>query len=80
MHCIGVIEGLLQMFVVGGNGRDMILSCIAEGEWCGEGSLLKRELRRYHAIALRPSRWCRSRPFTICVIRALLSITPGKTS
>lgn len=55
-HWIGVIQGLLQMTVVTSDGRETTLSCVGEGQWCGEGSLLKRERRRYDAIALRTTR------------------------
>lgn len=53
---IGVATGLVQMYVVGSDGRETILGCVGEGEWCGEGSLLKRERLRYDAIALQPTR------------------------
>lgn len=55
-HWIGVIKGLVQMSVTGSDGRETTLGCVGETQWCGEGSLLKRERRRYDAIALRPSR------------------------
>lgn len=55
-HWMGVIKGLVQMSVIGTDGRETTLGCVDETQWCGEGSLLKRELRRYDAIALRPSR------------------------
>lgn len=53
---MGVATGLVQMYVVGSDGRETTLGCVGESEWCGEGSLLKRERRRYDAIALQPSR------------------------
>lgn len=56
IHWMGVIKGLVQMSVSGNDGRETTLGCVEETQWCGEGSLLKRELRRYDAIALRPSR------------------------
>lgn len=55
-HWMGVVKGLMQMSVTGTDGRETTLGCVSEGEWCGEGSLLKRERRRYDAIALRNSR------------------------
>lgn len=55
-HWMGIIEGLVQMYVVTPQGRETVLSCVGKGEWCGEGSLLKRERRRYHAIAVHDSR------------------------
>ncbi|MDI1239129.1 MAG: Crp/Fnr family transcriptional regulator [Polaromonas sp.] len=56
IHWMGVIRGLVQMSVMGSDGRETTLGCVDEMQWCGEGSLLKRERRRYDAIALRPSR------------------------
>lgn len=55
-YWIGIAEGMVEMYVVGASGRDTVLTCLSEGEWWGEGSLLKREPRRYHVIALRRSR------------------------
>lgn len=55
-HWFGMIDGLVQMYVIGADGRDTTLAWIPPGTWCGEGSLLKRERLRYHAVALRPSR------------------------
>ncbi|HYW57798.1 MAG TPA: Crp/Fnr family transcriptional regulator [Polaromonas sp.] len=56
IHWMGVIKGLVQMSVSGSDGRETTLGCVEETQWCGEGSLLKREPRRYDAIALRHSR------------------------
>lgn len=55
-HWMGIVEGLVQMYVVTPRGRETVLTCVGQGEWCGEGSLLKRERRRYHAIAVQASR------------------------
>lgn len=55
-YWMGVVNGLLRMYVVSSDGRETVLSCIADGEWCGEGSLLKQERRRYGATALQNSR------------------------
>lgn len=55
-HWVGVIRGFVQMFVIGSDGREATLSCLGDGDWCGEGSLLKRERRRYDAVALHDSR------------------------
>jgi CRP/FNR family cyclic AMP-dependent transcriptional regulator len=57
-HWYGVIDGFLQMYVVNAEGAETTLSCIRKGEWGGEGSLLKRELRQYDLRALTPSRIC----------------------
>jgi CRP/FNR family transcriptional regulator, cyclic AMP receptor protein len=57
-HWYGVMRGFLQMYVVGADGNETTLYCLREGEWGGEGSLLKRELRRYDLRALTPSHIC----------------------
>jgi len=55
-HWIGLIEGLLKMSVTSPDGKVSTLTGIGVGGWFGEGSLLKREPRRYDVVALRPSR------------------------
>ena len=45
-HWYGLIRGFLQMYVVGSDGAETTLYCMREGEWGGDGSLLKRERRR----------------------------------
>jgi len=55
-HWTGVIEGLLKMSVTSADGKVSTLTGINAGGWYGEGSLLKREPRRYDVVALRPSR------------------------
>lgn len=55
-HWIGLAEGLLKMSVMSADGRVSSLSGVSTAAWFGEGSLLKREARRYDVIALRPSR------------------------
>ena len=54
-HWLGVAHGLLHMYLLSDDGRESTLACIAPSEWCGEGSLIKSERRRYNAIALQPS-------------------------
>ncbi len=56
MHWIGVCEGLLHMWVIGSNGQETTLAVIGEGEWCAEGTLIKRELYLYNAVALTPTK------------------------
>jgi CRP/FNR family cyclic AMP-dependent transcriptional regulator len=53
---IGVAEGLLKISVVSRPGKVVMFAGIPEGSWVGEGSVLKREMRRYDIIAMRPSR------------------------
>lgn len=55
-HWIGLAEGLLKMSVTSPDGRVSTLSGVSTAAWFGEGSLIKREARRYDVIALRPSR------------------------
>jgi CRP-like cAMP-binding protein len=53
---IGVAEGLLKISVVIRSGKVVMFTGIPEGGWVGEGSVFKREMRRYDIIAMRPSR------------------------
>ncbi|NRF68415.1 Crp/Fnr family transcriptional regulator [Aquincola sp. S2] len=55
-HWMGLAEGLLKMSVTSADGRVSTLSGVSTAAWFGEGSLIKREARRYDVIALRPSR------------------------
>lgn len=57
-HWYGLLRGILQMYVIGSDGTETTLYCLREGEWGGEGSLLKKELRRYDLRALTASRLC----------------------
>jgi CRP-like cAMP-binding protein len=54
-HWYGVTRGYLQMYVVGPEGDETTLYCLREGEWGGDGSLLKKELRQYDLRALTPA-------------------------
>lgn len=53
---IGVADGLLKVSAVHRTGKVVMFTGIPEGSWLGEGSVFKRELRRYDVIAMRPSR------------------------
>ncbi len=55
----GLMQGFLQMYVTGARGSETTLYCLREGEWGGEGSLLKGEPRRYDLRALTPVRLCK---------------------
>lgn len=55
-HWIGLAEGLLKMSVTSADGRVSTLSGVSTAAWFGEGTLIKREARRYDVIAMRPSR------------------------
>jgi len=75
-HWIGVIDGLLKMSVASPEGKVSTLTGVNAGGWFGEGSLIKRELRRYDMVALRPCRvamvpyasfeWLRSTSLPFC--------------
>ncbi|HMO46268.1 MAG TPA: Crp/Fnr family transcriptional regulator [Rubrivivax sp.] len=56
LHWYGLERGFLQMYVLGADGSETTLYCMREGQWGGDGSLLKKELRRYDLRALTPSR------------------------
>lgn len=55
-HWIGVLEGLIKVSVGNAEGRITSLTGIPAGGWLGEGSLLKKEYRRYDIFALRDSK------------------------
>jgi CRP-like cAMP-binding protein len=55
-HWVGIIEGLAKMSVTAPDGKVSTLAGQTAGGWFGEGSLLKREARRYDVIALRDTR------------------------
>lgn len=57
-HWYGLMRGLLQMYVVDSDGADTTLYCMHEGEWGGDGSLLKKEMRRYDLRALTAAHLC----------------------
>ena len=57
-HWYGLMHGILQMYVVGADGAEATLYCMRAGEWGGEGSLLKKEMRRYDLRALTTARLC----------------------
>jgi len=53
---VGVISGLLKLGSVSPEGKMVTYTGVTAGGWFGEGSLLKNELRRYDAVALRDTR------------------------
>lgn len=52
----GVISGLVTLGRVSPEGKTVTYTGVTAGGWFGEGSLLKKELRRYDAVALRDTR------------------------
>ena len=57
-HWYGLMHGFLQMYVVSADGAETTLYCLREGEWGGDGSLLKKEALRYDLRALTPAHLC----------------------
>jgi len=55
-YWIGVESGLIKLAVYTPDGRGCTFSGVPAGGWCGEGSVIKREARRYDVIAIRDSR------------------------
>lgn len=53
---IGVLDGLLKINKISSEGKAVTFTGVPRGGWFGEGSLLKREPRRYEITALRKSR------------------------
>jgi CRP-like cAMP-binding protein len=52
---IGVLAGLVKVSVGNSEGKVASLTGVPSGGWIGEGSLLKREVRKYDIVALRDS-------------------------
>jgi CRP/FNR family transcriptional regulator, cyclic AMP receptor protein len=53
---VGVIDGLVRMVSLSPSGKSMTFAALPTGSWFGEGSVLKRELRKHSVIAVRQSR------------------------
>jgi CRP/FNR family cyclic AMP-dependent transcriptional regulator len=53
---IGVIDGLVRMVSLSSSGKSVTFAALPSGSWFGEGSVLKREIRKHSVIAVRPSR------------------------
>ncbi|MCP4287440.1 MAG: Crp/Fnr family transcriptional regulator [Gammaproteobacteria bacterium] len=53
---IGIAEGLIRLGIESKQGKQLSLATgIPPGSWFGEGSLLKKEPRKYNVLALRDS-------------------------
>lgn len=55
-HWIGIVDGLVKIASHWVTGKTVTFTGVPPGGWLGEGSMLKREPRRYDVIALRDSR------------------------
>ncbi|WP_353192357.1 Crp/Fnr family transcriptional regulator [Pandoraea pnomenusa] len=51
----GVIEGLVKIATASASGKSVTFTGVPAGAWFGEGSVLKREHRKYDVMALRDS-------------------------
>ncbi|WP_415914070.1 Crp/Fnr family transcriptional regulator [Paraburkholderia sp. J12] len=55
LHWLGVSAGLVKLAIFNASGRGCTFSGVPHGGWFGEGSVIKREPRKYDVIALQPS-------------------------
>jgi CRP/FNR family transcriptional regulator, cyclic AMP receptor protein len=53
---VGVIDGLVKLVNLSLEGKSVTFAAVPAGSWFGEGSVLKREARKYDVMALRESR------------------------
>jgi CRP/FNR family transcriptional regulator, cyclic AMP receptor protein len=53
----GVISGLARMGIVSREGKTTSFTGLTAGAWFGEGTMLKKEARRYDVVALRDTRF-----------------------
>jgi CRP/FNR family cyclic AMP-dependent transcriptional regulator len=54
-YWIGVHSGLIKLAIYNASGRSCTLSGVPPGGWFGEGSVIKRELRKYEVSTIQPS-------------------------
>ena len=54
-YWLGVHSGLLKLAIYNESGRSCTFSGVPPGGWFGEGSVIKRELRKYDVVAIQPS-------------------------
>ena len=52
----GIVSGLARMGMVSSGGKATSFAGLTAGAWFGEGSMLKREPRRYDMVALRDTK------------------------
>jgi CRP-like cAMP-binding protein len=53
---IGVMEGLLKLSDVHRSGKPILFTGVPAGDWIGEGTIIKRELRRYDIVSVSDTR------------------------
>lgn len=53
---VGVVDGLVKLNAINLSGKSVTFAGVPTGSWFGEGSVLKREARKYDVVALRGSR------------------------
>ncbi len=56
---LGIIGGMVKMNNFSASGKSVTFTGVPPGGWFGEGSLLKNEILKYDAMALRDSRIAR---------------------
>ncbi|MBR8458796.1 Crp/Fnr family transcriptional regulator [Burkholderia dolosa] len=54
-YWIGVHRGLLKLAIFNASGRGCTFSGVPSGGWFGEGSVIKREPRKYEVVAIQRS-------------------------
>ncbi|MFM0738825.1 Crp/Fnr family transcriptional regulator [Paraburkholderia xenovorans] len=54
-YWIGVHSGLIKLAIYNASGRSCTLSGVPPGGWFGEGSVIKRELRKYDVATIQAS-------------------------
>jgi CRP-like cAMP-binding protein len=52
----GVASGLIKISAISADGKAMTFAGIGSGGWFGEGTVLKKEARKYDLVALRDTR------------------------
>jgi len=56
---LGIIDGMVKMNNFSSSGKSVTFTGVPPGGWFGEGSVLKNEILKYDAMALRDSRIAR---------------------
>jgi CRP-like cAMP-binding protein len=53
---VGVIDGLVKLSSLSDSGKSVTFAAVPANSWFGEGSVFKKEARKYDVVALRESR------------------------